>query len=147
MAYRLHTLPPPTEGGFQTPTAGIGAMMIRYNRFKKPDRVTNPDSIADATAEATENGAKPVSKKLRIVRDDEGRPFGIAVDEATATAAVRSGDYPDTSIWSLPEVVRVLGGHEMALANAAKEVFPGATVAAVRPVQLQRGALDDELPF
>lgn len=97
-------------------------------------------------AEADEAGAKPVSKKLRILRDDEGRPFGIAVDEAVAMAAVRSGDYPDTSIWSLNEVVRVLGAHEMALANAVKETFPaGATVAAVRPVQ--RGSLDDELPF
>ena len=192
--------------------------MTKYNRFKKPDRITNPASISSVedeaiyhalrpldlvaaeienrwgvdrlaglvdpdtaakfgrakarldaavnsrdpdavakragvmirawrflAAEADEAGAKPVSKKLRILRDDEGRAFGIAVDQATATAAVRSGDYPDTSIWSLPEVVRVLGAHEMALANAAKEVFPGATVAAVRPVQ--RGSLDDELPF
>ena len=96
-------------------------------------------------AEATENGAKPVSKKLRIVRDDEGRAFGIAVDEAVAMAAVRSGDYPDTSIWSLPEVVRVIGAHEMALTNSVKETWPGSTVTAVRPTW--RDPLDDDMPF
>jgi hypothetical protein len=98
-------------------------------------------------AEATEAGAKQVSKKLRILRDDEGKSFGIAVDEATATAAVRSGDYPDTSIWSLNEVVRVLGAHEMELANAVKETFPGATLGAVGAVRIERGPLDDEIPF
>lgn len=96
---------------------------------------------------AAESGAKQVSKKLRILRDDEGRAFGIAVDEATATAAVRSGDYPRTSIWSLNEVVRVLGAHEMALAVQVKETFPGATVGAVGAVRIERGPLDDELPF
>jgi len=50
------------------------------------------------------------------------------VDQATATAAVRSGDYPNVSIWSLDEVVRVLASEEMRLANSVKDTFPGATV-------------------
>ena len=97
----------------------------------------------DAVASATD--AKPVSKKLRILRDDTGRSFGIAVDSATATAAVRSGDYPQTAIWSLDEVVRVLGAHEMALVHSAKETFPGAEIKTVskRPKPM----FDDDIPF
>ena len=80
------------------------------------------------SSEAEAAGAAEVGKGLRIIRHDDGRAFGIAGDQATATAAVRSGDYPNVSIWSLDEVVRVLASEEMRLANSVKDTFPGATV-------------------
>ena len=93
------------------------------------------------SSEAEAAGASGVGKGLRIIRHDDGRAFGIAVDQATATAAVRSGDYPNVSIWSLDEVVRVLASEEMRLANSVKDTFPGAVVARVGKVP------SDDLPF
>ena len=93
------------------------------------------------SSEAEAVGASEVGKGLRIIRHDDGRAFGLAVDQATATAAVRSGDYPNVSIWSLDEVVRVLASEEMRLANSVKDTFPGAVVARVGKVP------SDALPF
>lgn len=99
-------------------------------------------------AEARENGAEPVSRKVRVVRSDSGRAYGIAIDQATARAAIQSGDFEGVNVWALDEVARVLESHELKLVNKVKEEFPGANVVSINEAAgKKKDDLNDDLPF
>lgn len=77
----------------------------------------------------------------------EGAKFAL-VQDPTDVATVMM-QYPECSVWALPEVARVLASRDLTTVVKAKAAFPGATVTAIRPgVSIGKGQeLDDSIPF
>lgn len=75
-----------------------------------------------------------------------GQPAAILRDGAMYAAYAASN--PGRRVYTLDEVARILALDSLALANACKDTFPGATVTGVRPRQSATAeALEDDIGF
>lgn len=76
----------------------------------------------------------------------DGRPAALMRDDTGAEAYAKAN--PGTRVWTLDEIARVLGAEYLRLVHSAKDVFPGATVTAIKPPRSEMGeAIDDEIPW
>lgn len=78
------------------------------------------------------------------VRSDDDVPYLFVMHEVETGPAAKA--YPDHRVWSMREVVRILASHELTAVQQAKDIFPGATVAAVKTTTDWNAPLDDLAP-
>lgn len=80
-------------------------------------------------------------------RAEDGRPYVFLQSAEDARVAARQGRWKGYSIWSLPEVIRVLEDKSFEAVLKAKQMWPEARVEGVQvkpPVDWRQG---DEVPF
>lgn len=107
-------------------------------------RMCNAWRALDAAAETAGHTLHPATV---WEFDIDGRPAAIVrSDDAGATAW--AAEHPGTRVWTLDEITRVLGAEYLRLVNTTKDLFPGATVTAVKASRSDLAEqLDDEIPF
>jgi hypothetical protein len=97
-------------------------------------------------AEATKGGHRPLEPHIWSHTTDAGFKFAVAQGNADALKAIiTQPDLEGVAVYSLDEIGRLLESDSMALVNAAKERFPGATVKAVKTPLPDE--MNDEVPW
>jgi hypothetical protein len=97
-------------------------------------------------AEATKGGHRPLQPHIWCHTTEAGFRFAVARGNADALKAIITHpDLEGVAVYSLDEIGRLLESKSMALVNATKERFPGATVKAVKMPRADE--MVDELPW
>lgn len=95
-------------------------------------------------AEACRLGQPQADPRVTQIEVD-GVAYGFVADPAYLEAAERA--HPHLTIHTLRQAVVALHPERFGLAAEVKRVFPGATVAAIRPRSTLEAVLEDEIPF